>query len=150
MKTLRGLLVVMLGADVGTSLTAVLFSFDLSWLSPLLIFGGVCVILGIQCVFFGLLAELVVVAGRRPAESEDALLQSRQAGPAFVCLVGQRHHAAPHLAPVRQLEPLHPVLLPLHGVDQLRGVHQRPAPLRELAEEAARAFEVEHLALMAA
>jgi dolichol-phosphate mannosyltransferase len=31
---------------------------------PLLIFGGVCVILGIQCVFFGLLAELVVVAGR--------------------------------------------------------------------------------------
>ncbi len=34
-------LTVMLGADVGTSLMAVLFSFDLSWLSPLLIFVGV-------------------------------------------------------------------------------------------------------------
>ncbi len=31
----------MLGADVGTALMAVVFSFDLSWLSPLLIFGGV-------------------------------------------------------------------------------------------------------------
>jgi phosphate:Na+ symporter len=34
-------LAVMLGADVGTSLMAVVFSFDLSWLSPLLIFVGV-------------------------------------------------------------------------------------------------------------
>jgi phosphate:Na+ symporter len=34
-------LAVMLGADVGTSLIAVVFSFDLSWLSPLLIFAGV-------------------------------------------------------------------------------------------------------------
>ena len=34
-------LAVMLGADVGTSLMAVLFSFDLSWLSPLFIFVGV-------------------------------------------------------------------------------------------------------------
>jgi phosphate:Na+ symporter len=34
-------LAVMLGADVGTSAMAVLFSFDLSWLSPLLIFAGV-------------------------------------------------------------------------------------------------------------
>ena len=34
-------LAVMLGADVGTSLMAVLFSFDLSWLSPLFIFIGV-------------------------------------------------------------------------------------------------------------
>ena len=31
-------LAVMLGADVGSSLMAVVFSFDLSWLSPLLIF----------------------------------------------------------------------------------------------------------------
>jgi dolichol-phosphate mannosyltransferase len=31
---------------------------------PLLVFGVLCVLLGIQCVFFGLLAELVVVAGR--------------------------------------------------------------------------------------
>ncbi len=34
-------LVMMLGADVGTSLMALLFSFDLSWLSPLLIVVGV-------------------------------------------------------------------------------------------------------------
>jgi phosphate:Na+ symporter len=34
-------LAVMLGADVGTSLMAVVYSFDLSWLSPLLIFTGV-------------------------------------------------------------------------------------------------------------
>jgi phosphate:Na+ symporter len=34
-------LAVMLGADVGTATMAVVFSFDLSWLSPLLIFVGV-------------------------------------------------------------------------------------------------------------
>lgn len=32
---------IMLGADIGTSLMALFFSFDLSWLSPLLIFVGV-------------------------------------------------------------------------------------------------------------
>ena len=35
----------MLGADVGTSLMSVVFSFDLSWLSPLLIFTGVVLFL---------------------------------------------------------------------------------------------------------
>jgi len=30
----------MLGADVGSSLMAVVFSFDLSWVSPLLIFAA--------------------------------------------------------------------------------------------------------------
>jgi phosphate:Na+ symporter len=39
--TLPLALAVMLGADIGTSLVAVVFSFDLSWLSPLLIFLGV-------------------------------------------------------------------------------------------------------------
>ncbi|MCM2253898.1 MAG: Na/Pi cotransporter family protein, partial [Ramlibacter sp.] len=39
--TLPMALAVMLGADIGTSLMTVLFSFDLSWLSPLLIFMGV-------------------------------------------------------------------------------------------------------------
>jgi phosphate:Na+ symporter len=34
-------LAVMLGADVGTAMMVVVFSFDLSWLSPLLIFVGV-------------------------------------------------------------------------------------------------------------
>ena len=44
---LTAALAVMLGADVGTSLMAVVFSFDLSWLSPLLIFVGV--VLYITC-----------------------------------------------------------------------------------------------------
>lgn len=39
--TLPLALAVMLGADIGTSLMAVVFSFDLSWLSPLFIFIGV-------------------------------------------------------------------------------------------------------------
>src|SRR3954452_6822927 len=41
-------LAVMLGADVGTSLMTVVFSFDLSWLSPLLIFAGVVLFLSRQ------------------------------------------------------------------------------------------------------
>ena len=41
-------LAVMLGADVGTSLMAVVFSFDLSWLSPLLIFVGVVLFISRQ------------------------------------------------------------------------------------------------------
>jgi phosphate:Na+ symporter len=39
---------VMLGADVGTSLMAVVFSFDLSWLSPLFIFAGVVLFISRQ------------------------------------------------------------------------------------------------------
>src|SRR3981081_3140028 len=46
--TTRAALAVMLGADVGTSLMAVVFSFDLSWLSPLLIFVGVVVFISQQ------------------------------------------------------------------------------------------------------
>ena len=38
-------LAVMLGADIGTSVMAVLFSFDLSWLSPLCVFVGVVLFL---------------------------------------------------------------------------------------------------------
>ena len=38
-------LAVMLGADVGTSLMVMLFSLDLSWLSPFLIFVGVVLFL---------------------------------------------------------------------------------------------------------
>ncbi len=41
-------LAVMLGADVGSSLMAVVFSFDLSWLSPLLIFVGVVMFISRQ------------------------------------------------------------------------------------------------------
>lgn len=39
-------LVIMLGADVGTALMARVLTFDLSWLSPLLILSGVIVFLG--------------------------------------------------------------------------------------------------------
>nr|WP_314265156.1 Na/Pi cotransporter family protein [uncultured Moellerella sp.] len=38
-------MVIMLGADVGTALMARVLTFDLSWLSPLLIFIGVCTFL---------------------------------------------------------------------------------------------------------
>ena len=38
-------LAIMLGADVGTSLMVLVFSFDLSWLSPFLIFAGVVLFL---------------------------------------------------------------------------------------------------------
>ncbi|MGE0348121.1 Na/Pi cotransporter family protein [Hydrogenophaga sp.] len=41
-------LAVMLGADIGTSLMAVVFSFDLSWLSPLFIFLGVALFISRQ------------------------------------------------------------------------------------------------------
>ena len=41
-------LAVMLGADVGTALMTLVFSFDLSWLSPLLIFVGVVMFISSQ------------------------------------------------------------------------------------------------------
>ena len=41
-------LAVMLGADVGTALMTLVFSFDLSWLSPLLIFAGVVLFISNQ------------------------------------------------------------------------------------------------------
>jgi phosphate:Na+ symporter len=41
-------LAVMLGADIGTSVMAVVFSFDLSWLSPLFIFLGVTMFISRQ------------------------------------------------------------------------------------------------------
>ncbi|RMX03441.1 Na/Pi cotransporter family protein [Corticibacter populi] len=50
-KGLMGLsaaLAVMLGADIGTSVMAVVFSLDLSWLSPLLIFLGVVLFISRQ------------------------------------------------------------------------------------------------------
>ena len=77
-------LAVMLGADVGTSLVTVVLSFDLSWLSPLLIFVGVVlflsrqaepigrfgrVLIGLGLIIFALqwisVAAKPVVAGRR-------------------------------------------------------------------------------------
>jgi phosphate:Na+ symporter len=75
-------LAVMLGADVGTALMAVLLSFDLSWLSPLLIFVGVVmfvarekttvgrtgrVLLGLGLIILAL--QLIVEATRPLTES---------------------------------------------------------------------------------
>ena len=51
--TLPLALAVMLGADVGTSLMAVVFSFDLSWLSPLFIFVGVVLFISRQSTNVG-------------------------------------------------------------------------------------------------
>ena len=78
-------LAVMLGADVGTSMMAVVFSFDLSWLSPLLIFVGVVVFIlkqnsgagAVGRVLIGLglitLALQLIVAATRPLTEAPAV-----------------------------------------------------------------------------
>jgi len=83
--TTSAALAVMLGADVGTSLMAVVFSFDLSWLSPLLIFVGVVVFISKQNsgagavgrVLIGLglitLALQLIVAATRPLTEAPAV-----------------------------------------------------------------------------
>ncbi len=83
--TLSAALAVMLGADVGTSLIAVVFCFDLSWLSPLLIFGGVVMFisrektnagrLGRVAIGLGLmlLSLQLIVASTRPLADSPAM-----------------------------------------------------------------------------
>ena len=83
--TTSAALAVMLGADVGTSLMAVVFSFDLSWLSPLLIFVGVVIYISRQNsglgavgrVLIGLglitLALQLIVAATRPLTESPAV-----------------------------------------------------------------------------
>jgi phosphate:Na+ symporter len=56
-------LAVMLGADVGTSLMAVVFSFDLSWLSPLLIFVGVVLFISKQNNVAGRIGRVLIGLG---------------------------------------------------------------------------------------
>src|SRR5215213_3469010 len=56
-------LAVMLGADVGTSLMAVVFSFDLSWLSPLFIFVGVVLFLTRQSTPIGRFGRVLIGLG---------------------------------------------------------------------------------------
>ena len=83
-------LAVMLGADIGTSLMAVVFSFDLTWLSPLFIFVGVVVFISRQetnagrvgRVFIGL--GLMLLALRLISESTQVLTQA----PAVKALLG--------------------------------------------------------------
>ena len=56
-------LAVMLGADVGTSLMTVVFSFDLSWLSPLCIFVGVVLFLSKPETNTGRLGRVLIGLG---------------------------------------------------------------------------------------
>ncbi len=56
-------LAVMLGADVGTSLMAVVFSFDLSWLSPLLIVVGVVTFISSESTTIGRLGRVAIGLG---------------------------------------------------------------------------------------
>jgi phosphate:Na+ symporter len=63
MVTLPAALAVMLGADVGTSLMAVVFHFDLSWLSPLLIFIGVVLFIARQSTTVGRVGRVLIGLG---------------------------------------------------------------------------------------
>ena len=56
-------LAVMLGADVGTSLMAMVFSFDLSWLSPLLIFAGVVAFISSEQTLVGRIGRVAIGLG---------------------------------------------------------------------------------------
>lgn len=75
-------LAVMLGADIGTSLMAVLFSFDLSWLSPLLIFSGVVLFISRQSSSVGRLGRVLIGLGlmllalRLVTESTEILVRA--------------------------------------------------------------------------
>ncbi len=56
-------LAVMLGADVGTAAMAVVYSFDLSWLSPLLIFVGVLMFVSRQNSGAGRIGRVLIGLG---------------------------------------------------------------------------------------
>ncbi|NBX20734.1 MAG: Na/Pi cotransporter family protein [Betaproteobacteria bacterium] len=56
-------LAVMLGADIGTSLMAVVFSRDLSWLSPLFIFVGVVMFISKQSTTPGRVGRVLIGLG---------------------------------------------------------------------------------------
>nr|WP_315185968.1 Na/Pi cotransporter family protein [uncultured Albidiferax sp.] len=61
--TLPAALAIMRGADIGTSLMSVLFSFDLSWLSPLFIFVGVVMFLSTKDGTAGRLGRVLIGLG---------------------------------------------------------------------------------------
>jgi phosphate:Na+ symporter len=61
--TTSAALAVMLGADIGSSLMTVVFSFDLSWLSPLLIFVGVVVFISQQDTGVGAIGRVLIGLG---------------------------------------------------------------------------------------
>src|SRR6187401_3016773 len=73
--TTSAALAVMLGADVGTALMAVVFSFDLSWLSPLLIFIGVVMFIPRQDTGAGRIGRILIGLGLlRATLASSALL----------------------------------------------------------------------------
>jgi phosphate:Na+ symporter len=61
--TTTAALAVMLGADIGSSLMAVVLSFDLSWLSPLLIFVGVVMFVTRQDTGAGRIGRVLIGLG---------------------------------------------------------------------------------------
>lgn len=75
-------LAVMLGADIGTSLMTVVFSFDLSWLSPLFIFIGVVLFITRQATPLGRFGRVLIGLGlmllalRLVSESTAIMVQS--------------------------------------------------------------------------
>lgn len=82
MVSLTAALAVMLGADVGTSVMAVVFSLDLSWLSPLCIFVGVVLFISRQDTTAGRVGRVLIGLGlmllalRLITESTTVLTQS--------------------------------------------------------------------------
>lgn len=63
MVSLTGALAVMLGADIGTSVMAVVFSLDLSWLSPLFILVGVILFISKQDRTAGRVGRVLIGLG---------------------------------------------------------------------------------------
>jgi len=63
LMNLTSALAVMLGADIGTSLMAVVFSRDLSWLSPLFIFIGVVLFITRQSTTIGRVGRVLIGLG---------------------------------------------------------------------------------------
>ena len=92
-------LAVMRGADIGTALMAVAFSLDLSWLSPLLIFGGVVLFIPRQASRTGRIGRtliglgLMLLALQLVTESTQVLTQAQA-----LAALTQAPAAAPTLA----------------------------------------------------
>ena len=63
LMSLPSALAVMLGADIGTSLMALVFSRDLSWLSPLFIFIGVVLYIARQATTVGRIGRILIGLG---------------------------------------------------------------------------------------
>ncbi len=90
LMSLPAALAVMLGADIGTSLMAVLFSRDLSWLSPLFIFVGVVLFIARQSTTVGRVGRVLIGLGlmllalRLVTESAGVLTQA----PAVKAMLG--------------------------------------------------------------